>query len=118
MADWLLDATRSAFDRLIAHAALVDLPNTDEFTFRSFFMAALREGRPDARMETEWKWFDLFVQLDDCNALIEFKYFILRRHVPLAGRGQWKGGAGVQNEREFWQCVEKLNTTALNSLKN
>ena len=109
MDDWLMQSTTAALDRMTEHAAVVGLPNTDEATFRSFFMAALKARVPSARLETEWKWFDLLVQMSQVNALVEFKYYLHRRCIDLDGRHlPWKGGAGAQNEREFYQCVDKL----------
>lgn len=111
---WVLPATDAALDRMVAHAAVVALPNTDEATFRSFFMAALRERYPHAQCETEWCRFDLLVRLDTRHTLIEFKYYVLRRMTRLDGTpGPWKGGPGSQNVREFVQCVEKLRTSTL-----
>ncbi|MCC6906666.1 MAG: hypothetical protein IT430_01880 [Phycisphaerales bacterium] len=110
---WILPATTTALEQMLRHAKVVDLCNTDESTYRSFFMAALKSRLPKARLETEWRRFDLLVQNDGRNTLIEFKYYILRRCWGLDGKAlQWKGGAGVQNEREFWDCVQKLHRCA------
>lgn len=113
MDSWVGETTAGALDRMQAHAELVGLGNTDEATFRSFFLAALRSQLPTAEAQTEWHRFDLLVQHEGRNTLIEFKYFLFRQTFELDGRrGHRKGGAGGQNEREFWDCVRKLHTTA------
>jgi hypothetical protein len=63
--DWVPDVTREAMRRLLAHAEKVGLPNTDECTLRAFFMAAAHDlfGMPGPRFQTEWKGFDLLVQI-------------------------------------------------------
>ncbi|MBM4019877.1 MAG: hypothetical protein FJ288_16405 [Planctomycetes bacterium] len=102
-------AASGAFERLRPHAQSVDLGNVDESTFRSFFLAALKEECPGAHCQTEWHTFDLLVQHAGLNALIEFKFLVMRRTQELDGRrGHWKGEAGTQNEDEFWACVKKL----------
>ena len=99
----------ATMDRLRGHAQLVELANTDEATFRSFFIAELKRQMPSAMCQTEWHRYDLLVQVEGRNALIEFKYYINRRTLELTGKlGKWKGEAGTQNEDEFWKCVDKL----------
>lgn len=94
---------------MLNHAQTVGLANTEEFTFRSFFMIAAAEILPNTRFQTEWSYFDLLVQSGDSASLIEFKYYIPRRTYRLdGGRGSWKGGASKKNESEFWSCVDKL----------
>ena len=103
------DALRAAMRQLAKHARRVGLANTDESTFRSFFLAELKGLMPSAECQTEWHRFDLLVQVDGANALIEFKYYVSRRTREInGGLGQWKGGAGPKNEGEFEQCVDKL----------
>lgn len=103
-------AASGAFDRLKPHAESVGLTNVDESTFRSFFLASLMERCPDVRCQTEWHTFDLLVQHAGIDALIEFKFLVMRRTRELDGRpGNWKGEAGTQNKKEFWQCVKKLH---------
>jgi len=88
----------AAMSRLRSHAKRVELPNVDESTFRSFFLAELRRRYP-AKCETEWKRFDLFVDWPGNRTLIEFKFYLYK------GR---KGGPSFKNRREFDACKEKL----------
>lgn len=111
MKPWVVPVTSDALRRLRSHAELVGLANTEEFTFRSMFMAQAATAHPGMRFQTEWKKFDLLAQSDAQSALIEFKYYVLRRNTGLDGTpGGFKGGAGRKNESEFWRCVEKLAT--------
>lgn len=111
MPPWVVTVTSAAIHSLLNHADLVGLTNTEEFTFRSMFMAEVASHRPGIRFQTEWQKFDLLAQWQEQNTLIEFKYYLLRRTWSLDGSpGQYKGGAGPKNEGEFWQCVEKLAT--------
>ena len=41
--EWVPDATREAMRRASEHAAKVRQTNTDEFTFRAFFMTATHD---------------------------------------------------------------------------
>lgn len=92
------------------HAALVGLSNTNESIFRSFFVAQLRRAFREAECQTEWHTVDLLAQTEGCNALVEFKYYIVRRTKNIDGtQGNRKGGAGSSNEKEFWGCVESLS---------
>ena len=86
--DWVPQVTREAMVRLLAHAAKVGLPNTEEFTFRGLFMAAAHDLLDGPRFQTQWARFDLLVQLGEREAVIEFKYYLLRRTVGLRG-GCW-----------------------------
>lgn len=105
----IINALETAMRQLARHARRVGLANTDESTFRSLFLAELKRQTPSAECQTEWHRFDLLVQVDGANALIEFKYYISRRTREIDGTlGGWKGGAGSQNEGEFEQCVDKL----------
>ena len=109
MENAIISALGDALGCLASHVKTVGVMNTDEATFRSFFMASLMERRPGARCQSEWFRFDLLVQAGDLNALVEFKYYISRRTIGLDGKpGQWKGEAGPGNEGEFWACVRKL----------
>jgi len=111
---WVPDATRTAMTRILEHADKVGLANTEEFTFRSFFMAAAHELLRLPRFQTEWHKFDLLVQDDHTATLIEFKYYLLRRTIGLDGApGRPKGGAGLKNESELYACINKLRTTAV-----
>jgi hypothetical protein len=103
--------------RVLDHAEKVDLANTEEFTFRSFFMAAASELLDAPRFQTEWGTFDLLVQSGDTASLIEFKYYLLRRTYRLDGSpGPKKGGAGPKNEREFGACLDKLRNTIVDGI--
>jgi len=105
----IISALEHSMHHFKAHAERVGLPNTDEATFRSFFLAELKRLAPSAECQTEWHKFDLLLQAGGVNSLIEFKYYISRRTREIDGTlGGWKGGAGPQNESEFRQCVEKL----------
>jgi len=111
MEPWIHDVCEAAIARMNSHAALVELANTDEATFRAFFLAEVRTRMPASKCQTEWFRYDLLVQHDRRNTLIEFKYYITRPLVSLDGmRIQWKGNPGVQNEREFNDCIKKLRT--------
>jgi hypothetical protein len=113
MYDWVIDATKEAVGAMNDHAALVELPNTDEATFRAFFMAALKRQCRNAQLETEWRRFDLLVRLDGLITLVELKYLVERPQRDIDGRHTgWKGGAGVQNVREFNDCRLKLRQCA------
>jgi hypothetical protein len=110
MKQLLEQALTAALQRLKAHADLVGLENVDESTFRSFVIAELMKRRATARCQTEWHRFDLLLQCDSVNVLVEFKFYLMRRTFELDGRrGPWKGEAGTQNEAEFWACVDKLH---------
>ena len=114
--DWVPDVTLEAMRRILTHAAKVGLSNTDEFTFRAFFMAAAHDyfGSTRPRFQTEWHRFDLLVQFDEIATVLEFKYYIRRRTFDLRGNPlDFKGGPGMQNEREFNDCARKLRNAAL-----
>lgn len=114
--DWVPDVTREAMRRLLVHAEKVELPNTDESTLRAFFMAAAHDllGAPRLRFQTEWRRFDLLVQLGEFATVVEFKYYLKRRTRGLRGEHLgFKGGPGPQNEAEFRACVQKLRTAVL-----
>jgi hypothetical protein len=112
-ADRVVAATHEALVRLLEHAGKVGLANTEEFTFRSFFMAAAHDLLDDPRFQTEWRKVDLLVQHGNVATLIEFKYYLLRRTVHLDGtHGRAKGGAGLKNESEFRTCLSKLRTAS------
>ncbi|WP_214364598.1 hypothetical protein [Pseudonocardia sp. H11422] len=51
--EWVPEATSLAMARILEHAELVGLANTEEFTFRSFFMAAACELLDKPRFQTE-----------------------------------------------------------------
>lgn len=117
MKPWVVTVTSDATRRLLSHAELVGLANTEEFTFRSMFMAQAATAHPSMRFQTEWKKFDLLAQCEAQSTLIEFKYYVLRRTSGLDGTpGGFKGGAGPKNENEFWRCVEKLATQVPDSI--
>lgn len=110
-AHWIKTTTDTALDVMLHHAGRVGLMNTEEFTFRSMFMASVDPR--GIRFQTEWNKFDLLAQIDSQFTLIEFKYYITRRTHSLDGKpGNYKGGASKQNELEFWKCVNKLATQA------
>jgi hypothetical protein len=71
-ADWVVAATDKALARLLDHVGKVGLANTEEFTFRSFFVGAAHDLLEDPRH-------------DDSATLIEFKYYLLRRTLHLDG---------------------------------
>ncbi len=109
MKDLITESLTGAMSRLHAHANLVGLPNTDEFTFRSFLMAEIMKRNPSAQCQTEWRRVDLLVQAKSRNALVELKFYLYRRTIELDGEpGKPKGGPGPKNEGEFRDCVEKL----------
>lgn len=115
--EWVPQATRLAMVRILDHAEKVCLANTEEFTFRSFFMAAAYELLDRPRFQTEWGTFDLLVQTRDTSCLIEFKYYLRRRTYRLDGTpGRRKGGAGVKNEAEFRACVDKLRAATVSGI--
>ncbi len=109
MSEWVPGATLDAMNRLVKHAQKVGLQNTEEFTFRAMFMAATYDLFCSAKFQTEWKKFDLLVQIGGESTLIEFKYYLLRQTFDLQGRPlAYKGGAGPKNETEFQTCLQKL----------
>lgn len=114
--DWVPAVTGEAMRRLLVHAEKVDLANTDECTLRAFFMAAAHDllGASRPRFQTEWRRYDLLVQVDDAATVIEFKYYIQRRNRGLRDEQRsFKGGPGRKNEAEFNACVQKLRTADL-----
>src|SRR6266511_4274431 len=107
--DWVLEVTREAMTRILAHADKVGLANTDECTFRALFMAAAHDLLDAPRFQTEWRRFDLLVQMGADATVVEFKYYLVRRTFGLRGEPLgYKGGAGPKNEAEFRDCVHKL----------
>lgn len=103
--------TRAAMKRLLTHAGKVELSNTEEFTFRAFFMDAAWDLLDHPTFQTEWNKFDLLVQVGGAATLIEFKYYLWRRVSDLKGRpGRPKGGASLQNETEFWATFNRLQS--------
>ncbi len=109
----LMTAATAAMNRLADHAAVVRLSNTDEFTFRSFFLYELMKVLPSAQCETEWQRVDLLVRHLDENTLIEFKHYLHRRSMLLDGSpANWKGGPGPKNEEEFKSCIKQLHRCA------
>jgi len=117
MDDWLSLAIQSGLERLEDHGALVGLGNIDEFTFRAFVMAAIKERSLGATMQSEWRKYDLLVQATGRNHLVEFKCYILRRSMQLDGQpGKWKGGAGPKNEEEFQRNLHKLHECSIASI--
>lgn len=100
----------AAMHRLRDHAALVCLTNVDESTFRSFVLTEVKRRDRSTKCQTEWHSIDLLVQTAKQNIAVELKFYIRRRTVGLDRKpGDWKSGPGRQNEREFWECVEKLH---------
>jgi len=77
-------------------------------------MAAAHDLLDSPVFQTEWKKFDLLVQVGGVNTLIEFKYYLLRRTYGLDGvAGQAKGGPSLKNEAEFQACLGKLRDTVV-----
>lgn len=114
MPKWLDQALRDGHARLERHADQIGIANVDEFTFRAFVMASITEQCPDARLQSEWRKFDLLVQAPTETHLIEFKCYVLRRTINLDGTpGTWKGSAGPKNEGEFWKNIQKLQQAQL-----
>lgn len=79
--DWVPDVTHEAMVRLLAHAKKVGLTNTEESTFRAMFMAAAHDLLDAPQFQTEWKKFDLLLQVGGVATIIEFKYYMVRRTV-------------------------------------
>jgi hypothetical protein len=81
-----------------------------EGVFRYFFVRELLRANPEARCQIEWHRVDLLLQALELNLLVEFKFYTSTTHHHLDGspRTQRKGGAGIQNVREFWACVRSL----------
>jgi len=106
---WVPGVAREAVVRLLDHADVVGLENTEEFTYRAFFMAAAHRRLQDPTFHTEWKHFDLLVRHGGEATLVEFKYYLYRRTYGLDGSlTGTKGGASLQNEQDFAACVAKL----------
>src|SRR3954468_22776393 len=107
--EWVPEVTREAMVRILDHSEKVGLANTEEFTFRAFFMAAAHDRLATPRFQTEWRTFDLLMQQGDAAFLIEFEYYMLRRNYDIDGTpGGPMGGAGLKNEAEFNACLAKL----------
>jgi hypothetical protein len=51
--EWVPEVTLEAMVRVLAHAEKLGLTNTDESTFRAFFMAAAHDGLGTPRFQTE-----------------------------------------------------------------
>ncbi|MAY74379.1 MAG: hypothetical protein CMJ31_06570 [Phycisphaerae bacterium] len=97
--------------RLLEHAELVGLTNTEEFTFRAMFMAEAASSIGGLEFHTEWNSFDILIRSHDGPILIEFKYYMTRPRAGVDGVTLgYKGRAGPKNEGEFWRCVEKFAT--------
>jgi len=120
MRQLLLKSLSAAMLRIKKHARLVDLNNIDESTFRSFVMAELRRNRPDVILHTEWEHrVDLLLQCNNENAVVEFKFYVPKRMYSLTGQHvKWKGGAGLKNQSEFRQCLEKLRALQLADIQH
>ena len=109
MEDLLLKALCNAMGDAREQAELVGLENVDESTFRSFVMAAICREDASVKVHTEWNRVDLLAQRGNENALVEFKYYVIRALKDLDGALiRWKGGAGFKNEEEFCQCIDKV----------
>ena len=111
MRELLCQAVQNAMETVRLHEELVGIQNIDESTFRSFVLAELKRLCPEANCQTEWHRVDLLVQANGESAAVEFKWWFCRRTTELnCVTGHWKGGPGVQNEREFWQRVGQLHS--------
>ncbi|PCI07577.1 hypothetical protein COB72_09955 [bacterium] len=101
-----LQNSKAAF---IEHSKCVELSNTNESIFRSFFIEQLCKEDHSVRCQVEWNFVDVFVKFPDRNVLIEFKYYLHRRSMKLDGSiGNRKGGASTKNKSEFDKCVRQL----------
>ena len=80
-------------------------------------MATAHDLLDEPRFQTEWRRFDLLVQVGDSATAVEFKYYVLRRTLGLRGEFLgYKGGAGPKNEEEFRDCVHKLRAQRLRTI--
>ncbi len=115
MRDLLLEALSAAMIRLKADVDLVTVENVNEFTFR--FLAMVELARRGAKLQTEWNprhserpiRVDLLAQRGTDNAVIEFKFYVIRPRLDLNGlQTGWKGGARSRNQGEFQTLVDRL----------
>lgn len=116
---WMLDAAREALALMDDHAQVVCVRNTDESTFRSFFLRSLLTYHKDWDCDSEWSRVDLLVRGSGEKAFIEFKYYLSKPRRMLDGKQKgFKGGAGKKNEAEFQCCIEQLHTTPYGPVDN
>jgi hypothetical protein len=105
----IISALQNSKAAFLEHTRCVGLANTNESTYRSFFLDQLCKENQSVLCQAEWRRVDLFVKLDNRNILIEFKYYLHRRSMKLDGSlGNRKGGASLQNKSEFDKCVRQL----------
>ncbi len=95
--------------KLQRHLNLVGENNADEATFRSFLFAEIMRLAPKTKGQIEWDRYDLLLLCGKDKALVEIKFYMPGRNMDVDGsQGNWKGGASLQNEQEFCECVNKL----------
>jgi hypothetical protein len=100
---------RKTLERFTEHAKLVCLQNTDEFTFRAFFLAEFKKQFKKAKCHTEWRKYDLLICRGSQRFIIEFKFYVTRRAYDIDCRpARRKGGPSDKNEGEFRACIDRL----------
>ena len=83
----------------------------NESVFRFFFVQSLLEAQKNCKVQQEWRRYDLLIQHEGQNILVEFKFYHRPRCTNLAGDQPWaKGGPGKKNFEEFIECVRQLAT--------
>jgi len=106
----VLEAFRSAWDRLCILARTVPVRHVNESVFRFLFIESFLGQNRRLECDDEWKRLDLLVRGLGHQAAVEFKFYDSKplRHVD--GRVTWKGGPGERNLGEFLKAVEDLRT--------
>jgi hypothetical protein len=104
------NALKTTCDELDTLLKELPLSILNESVFRFFFVRNLLQQRKNCSLQLEWHRFDLLVQDEGKNILIEFKFYTVPTGHNLAGKGTWrKGGPGGKNFEEFKRCVRKLD---------
>jgi hypothetical protein len=105
------NALKTACDELDRLLKKFPLSILNQSVFRFFFVRNLLRQRKGCEVQLEWHRFDLLIQDDGRNILVEFKFHTLPTSHNLAGDKTWrKGGPGKQNFEEFKSCIRKLAT--------
>jgi hypothetical protein len=108
MINEIASSLRIAWTDLVEGLEQVPLPLWNESVFRFLFIRSLLKTNPVIDCETEWERHDLLILLDKAAVLVEFKFFQDRLGRSINDKRRRKGGAGVQNFREFCEAAEKL----------
>ena len=110
----IVSALQGAWKDLVRDLEHVPLPLWNESVFRFSFIRSLLQANPSIYCETEWEHHDLLISIDGMAVIVEFKFFQSRRGIVSPEGRRAKGGAGVQNFREFCEAAEKLSLRVAN----